>query len=276
MRTFKYALFAAFLMICGFLSFGGSARAATDASISGTCITYVFPNGMTYVAGSDIIRTMLITDPSGMPAVDGLGNYVIDPGKAGQFFSGLEFICMTSPEAMAASLASGQDLTAQHINVAEEAAFLIAAADTAYRGDRPVSLQSGRTASAPVLIGAGTMIDIDIDSQTLTYYVDGIPVLQTPVVTGNVRGGCSTPRGNYTVRNKATNVTLVGRGYASFVKYWVPIVGNSIGIHDANWRSSFGGDIYRTNGSHGCINVPPSTMEQFYPMIEVGTPVHVH
>ena len=27
-----------------------------------------------------------------------------------------------------------------------------------------------------------------------------------------------------------------------------------IGFHDASWRDEFGGDIYLTDGSHGCIN----------------------
>ena len=32
----------------------------------------------------------------------------------------------------------------------------------------------------------------------------------------------------------------------------------NIGIHDASWRDTFGGTIYKTSGSHGCINVPPA------------------
>ena len=44
-------------------------------------------------------------------------------------------------------------------------------------------------------------------------------------------------------------------------------------MHDANWRSSFGGNIYKTNGSHGCINLPPSIAKQIYENIEKGTAV---
>ena len=65
--------------------------------------------------------------------------------------------------------------------------------------------------------------------------------------------------------------------YHSFVHYWMPYnttVG--IGFHDANWRSSFGGQIYRTDGSHGCINMPPAKAEELYYMISAGTVVYVH
>ena len=46
-----------------------------------------------------------------------------------------------------------------------------------------------------------------------------------------------------------------------------------IGIHDADWRDEFGGEIYKTNGSHGCINVPSEVMPELYDMVELGTPV---
>ena len=63
--------------------------------------------------------------------------------------------------------------------------------------------------------------------------------------------------------------------YESFVKFWMPFNGG-IGMHDASWRGSFGGDIYKYSGSHGCINMPPKKMPKFYNMIEIGTPVAVH
>ena len=65
---------------------------------------------------------------------------------------------------------------------------------------------------------------------------------------------------------------LRGQGYASPVKYWMPFYGN-YGIHDASWRSSFGGDIYLTNGSHGCVNTPRDAMQVIFENVEKGTPV---
>ena len=48
---------------------------------------------------------------------------------------------------------------------------------------------------------------------------------------------------------------------------------NGIGMHDAKWRSSFGGAIYKTGGSHGCINLPPSVAKTIFDNISAGTPV---
>ena len=44
-------------------------------------------------------------------------------------------------------------------------------------------------------------------------------------------------------------------------------------MHDAYWRSSFGGKIYKTNGSHGCINLPPAVAKTVYENISAGMPV---
>ena len=49
-----------------------------------------------------------------------------------------------------------------------------------------------------------------------------------------------------------------------------------MGLHDATWRSNFGGTIYLSNGSHGCINVPPSVMGNLYGKTFNGMPVIVY
>lgn len=116
-------------------------------------------------------------------------------------------------------------------------------------------------------------MEIDIANQILYYYENGIRRFASSVVTGNHRLGHDTPTGVYKIRGKQRNITLVGPGYASPVKYWMNFIGNSHGIHDANWRSKFGGSVYLTNGSHGCVNVPPSSMPELYGMVQVGTPV---
>ena len=51
----------------------------------------------------------------------------------------------------------------------------------------------------------------------------------------------------------------------------MPVKGG-IGIHDASWRSKYGGEIYKTNGSHGCINTPYNEVSALYDMVEIGTP----
>ena len=45
------------------------------------------------------------------------------------------------------------------------------------------------------------------------------------------------------------------------------------GLHDADWQPEFGGDVYKTNGSHGCINLPPDQAEVIYNAIDGGYPI---
>lgn len=117
-----------------------------------------------------------------------------------------------------------------------------------------------------------TYIEVDMTEQKMYYYADGKLELETEIVTGNTGRRMGTPEGVNYVYGKQKNRILRGPGYASPVKYWMPVKGN-IGIHDAGWRSEFGGTIYKTNGSHGCINTPMDKMAELYDMVEVGTPV---
>ncbi len=121
-------------------------------------------------------------------------------------------------------------------------------------------------------INSGTYIDVNLTTQTLTLYQNGTGAIVTPIVTGR---GRTTPQGVFAVQYKQLNRTLKGDDYEAFVHYWMRIV-NNVGIHDASWRGSFGGEIYKTNGSHGCINVPPSVMPSLYAACPEGMPVWVH
>lgn len=117
-----------------------------------------------------------------------------------------------------------------------------------------------------------TYIEIDMSNQMLYYYRDGKMELSTPVVTGNTSRGNGTPQRVCYIYFKQRNRVLIGEDYRTPVSYWMAVYGN-IGIHDASWRSQFGGTIYKTNGSHGCINTPTKAVSQLYDMAEEGTPV---
>lgn len=116
-----------------------------------------------------------------------------------------------------------------------------------------------------------TYIEVDMTNQMMYYYEAGELKIETPVVTGNTSLRRGTPSGTNFVYNKEMNRILRGEDYASPVKYWIPVRG-AIGIHDASWRSRYGGEIYKTNGSHGCINTPLEKVAELYDMVEIGTP----
>lgn len=117
-----------------------------------------------------------------------------------------------------------------------------------------------------------TYVEINITKQHLWFYKDGELVTEGPIVTGNASRGFDTDLGTYMLNYKITDATLRGQGYESKVRYWMPFYGN-IGIHDARWRHSFGGKIYKQNGSHGCVNAPTYLARALYEEIEPGMPI---
>ena len=57
----------------------------------------------------------------------------------------------------------------------------------------------------------------------------------------------------------------------------MPINWKGVGIHDATWRNGkFGGEIYKTSGSYGCINTPLEKVKQIYDNVEINTPVIIY
>lgn len=117
-----------------------------------------------------------------------------------------------------------------------------------------------------------TYVEINLTAQHLYYYVNGSLLMEADFVSGNESRGWSTPGGAYPLTYKQRNATLKGEGYATPVSYWMPFNGG-IGMHDAKWRSSFGGAIYKTGGSHGCVNLPPAAAKTIYENISAGVPV---
>lgn len=127
----------------------------------------------------------------------------------------------------------------------------------------------------PVVAGSGygvdignTYIEVDLANQHMWYYRDGAVVLETDVVTG--KPATSTPAGVFTVWNKERNATLKGEDYATPVDYWMPIDWTGVGLHDSPWQPAYGGTLYQTVGSHGCVNTPPGIMTQLYNTADLG------
>lgn len=115
-------------------------------------------------------------------------------------------------------------------------------------------------------------VEIDLTHQHLYLYWKGELVLETDFVSGDVADGNTTPGGLYRLTYKTTDAVLRGATYETPVKYWMPFNGN-IGMHDATWRNQFGGEIYLTNGSHGCINLPLDKAQAIYGYVSTGFPI---
>lgn len=152
---------------------------------------------------------------------------------------------------------------------------LLNALQSGYRGTmEPVYLY---TAMSHENQGIGyTYVEICISQQRMWCYENGNVIVDTPVVTGNPNKGNATPSGGvWAIDAKKRDAILTGEGYTSPVDYWMPFNGD-VGIHDLQARAYFGGTIYLTNGSHGCVNTPYDQVQIIYDAVSIGTPVIVY
>ena len=133
-------------------------------------------------------------------------------------------------------------------------------------------------------------VEVDISDQIVTLHKKNGTKYVSSCVTGNVSAGNATPTGVYNIYYKQYSPSFLGEtlsGASKYAKndillmgdarvgYWMPFNGG-IGFHDASWRTEFGGTIYKTNGSHGCVNLPKESAKQIFLNIDQGTMVRVH
>ena len=140
------------------------------------------------------------------------------------------------------------------INQSQETAELMAVLAAGESTTRePVYSQTAASHKAPDY--GNSYVEVNLTAQHLFLYKDGEKILESDFVSGNVSKNYTTPPGLFGLTYKQKDAVLRGEGYASPVKFWMPFNGG-IGFHDASWRSTFGGTIYKTNGSHGWVNMP--------------------
>ncbi len=164
------------------------------------------------------------------------------------------------------------------INQAEEAVALTRMVQNGTNQTREPAYS--RTAASRTGNDFGTTyVEVDMGLQHIYMYENGTLIAEAPIVTGNVAKGWTTPEGLYTLNYKERDRVLRGPkradgtySYESPVSYWMPFNGG-IGLHDASWRGKFGGEIYKNNGSHGCINIPPKTAAVIYEHVYKGIPI---
>ncbi|MCH5303253.1 MAG: L,D-transpeptidase family protein [Ruminococcus sp.] len=117
-------------------------------------------------------------------------------------------------------------------------------------------------------------VEVSISKQMLYLYKNNKVVLKSPVVTG-VPDDRATSIGNHHIISKKSPAILRG-SYGSSrwntrVNYWLGFTYSGQGFHDSTWRSGgYGGNIYRSNGSHGCVNTPIDAMKKLYDKAYIG------
>ena len=121
---------------------------------------------------------------------------------------------------------------------------------------------------------AETYVEVSIEQQHMWYYKDGDLILDTDVTTG--LPGRDTPKGVFRIQGHYRDYTMRGSYGEAFAHFVMPINDAGICIHDASWRSLYGGTYYLTDGSHGCINTPYDAVKMLFEDCPDGVPVVVY
>ena len=233
-----------------------------------TTVTYRF-GSKSEVLNGEKVHEWLVSD--------GQGGVSLDESKISEYVAWLAQNYNTAYKPKTLKTSYGQTVTISKsvygwkINQSEETAALKQLLLSCESQERePVYSQTA--ASHDGNDYGNTYAEINLTAQHMFFYKEGKLVVQSDFVSGNESRGWSTPAGVYPLTYKQRNATLKGENYSTPVSYWMPFNGG-IGMHDAYWRSSFGGKIYKTNGSHGCINLPPAVAKTIYENISAGMPV---
>ena len=249
------------------------------ASVNNMSITYQMPNNQTEVLDG-------LTIASWVNGSQGL-TVSVDAAKVADYVQGLRNKYDTPAGTQTWQSADGTAKSIKtdygwHIDQAKETESLIANIQSLQSVTRE-PVYASRAVQTEMPQWGKTFVEIDLSSQHVYYYQDGNCVWDSKCVTGTAADpDRATPTGVFALKYKQRDRVLRGRinpqtgkpSYESPVAYWMPFNGN-IGLHDANWRSSFGGNIYLKSGSHGCINLPPKNAKTLYDLITPGTVIVV-
>lgn len=230
-----------------------------------------------------VLSTFLKTDENGRLVQDEAGRLIMDENSLGQWVEDLAArynTCGTEREFLSSrgdvvhvkygTYGTEIDTEAEKEYLTAEVEEALTSGSSSRENHIPAYTQQGYTRGLDDI--GGTYIEVDMTDQRMYCYVDGELKLDTDVVTGNLSWKMSTPEGIYYVYYKQRDRILRGGSRPTPVDYWMAVKGG-VGIHDAGWRKEFGGEIYKKNGSHGCINTPLNVMAELYDMMEEGTPV---
>lgn len=234
---------------------------------AGTVVTYTFGSTQEVLDG-ETIHTWVSLDEGGKP--------LLDETMVSEYVSGLAKKYNTSYTTRSFMTSYGKEVKVAgvygwRINQSAETSALaeiIRAGESQTREPE----YSQKAASHDGNDYGNTYAEVNLTAQHLFFYKDGEKILESDFVSGNVSKGYTTPPGLFSLTYKQKDAVLRGEGYASPVKFWMPFNGG-IGFHDASWRNQFGGTIYKTNGSHGCVNMPYSAAKTLYENVYAGMPV---
>jgi len=126
------------------------------------------------------------------------------------------------------------------------------------------------------------IIEVSIAKQHLwAYDRSGNIKMDFDVVTGK-KNAHDTPTGVFYISECRKDYVMKGENddgttYESHCQRFMRLNNNGVALHDASWRNKFGGDLYVSHGSHGCVNCPVDKALALSEIITIGkTMVIIH
>lgn len=242
----------------------------TFNSYTGMTITYDFGDQKEVLDGETISTWLSDKDLKAVVDEEAVSDYVKSLGK--------KYNTAYKPKTLKTSYGTTVTITngfyGWRINNADETAQIISDLKEGKSVERePVYLQTANSHGENDY--GDSYVEINLTAQHLFVYDKGKLIVESDFVSGNVAKGHSSPTGAFGLTYKTMNAVLRGEDYETPVTYWMPFAGD-VGMHDATWRKSFGGNIYKTGGSHGCINLPPSVAKTIYGIVDKNYAVLVY
>lgn len=261
------------------------ARCKDLNDIVGASITYVLPDKTELKLNSDVMKDWLVRDKKGMLVKD---DEVWDE-QLWKFMELLAYNCNTIGTDREFNSTTRGPITVTGgdygymVNQIAEHDLLVEDLAAGKKETRKPSYYISPYNDETENDGIGrSYLEVDLEEQHMWCYIDGKLVMESDCVTGDPTTDHETPTGVFGIMFMKKDATLRGiqqkngkYEYETKVKYWMPFYADC-GFHDAWWRTAFGEEIYKGDGSHGCVNLPSEAAEELFSYCDTKMPVVIY
>lgn len=261
------------------------ARCKDLNDIVGASITYVLPDKTELKLNSDVMKDWLVRDKKGMLVKD---DEVWDE-QLWKYMELLAYNCNTIGTDREFNSTTRGPITVTGgdygymVNQIAEHDLLVEDLAAGKKETRKPSYYISPYNDETENDGIGrSYLEVDLEEQHMWCYIDGKLVMESDCVTGDPTTDHETPTGVFGIMFMKKDATLRGiqqkngkYEYETKVKYWMPFYADC-GFHDAWWRTAFGEEIYKGDGSHGCVNLPSEAAEELFSYCDTKMPVVIY
>lgn len=155
----------------------------------------------------------------------------------------------------------------RNMNKRVEASVIKSFISSAYKGKREPEFAKKRVVNESNQYG-DTYLEINLSKQRLFFYKAGDILVETDIISGDEAKGLQTPVGVYRVFEKIEKDLDTDSKKAYKLKFT-----DALSIYAEEGRSSFGADIYKSNGSEEGIILPLESAKLLYDNVDYDTMV---